>query len=51
MWCVTLLKNGIIYSDSKTKAEVLNQEFASVFTDDGDRKLPDKGNGTYPNHY
>ena len=43
-----LKKNGIIYSDSKTKAEVLNQQFASVFTDDGDRKLPDKGNSTYP---
>ena len=43
-----LKKNGIIYSDSKTKAVVLNQPFASFFTDDGDRKLPDKGNSTYP---
>ena len=32
--------NGIIYHDSKTKAELLNHQFMSVFTMDDDRLSP-----------
>ena len=34
-----LLKNGLLVSDSKVKAEILNAQFEAVFTQDGD--IPD----------
>ena len=33
--------NGIVYSDSKAKAEILNSQFVSVFNKDTDSRLPD----------
>ena len=42
----TLQKNNVLYSDDETKANLLNQYFASVFTKDDSLDLPslDLGN-------
>ena len=42
--------NGILYHDSKTKAELLNYQFKSVFTiDDDTDHLPTMSHPKYPN--
>ena len=42
--------NGILYHDSKTKAELLNDQFNSIFTmDDDTDHLPTMSNPKYPN--
>ena len=42
--------NGILYHDSKTKAELLNHQFKSVFTlDDDTDRLPIMSHPKYPN--
>ena len=42
--------NGILYHDSKTKAELLNHQFKSVFTmDDDTDHLPTMSHPKYPN--
>ena len=42
--------NGILYHDSKTKAELLNHQFKSVFTiDDDSDHLPTMSHPKYPN--
>ena len=42
--------NGILYHDSKTKAELLNHQFKSVFTmDDDTGHLPTMSHPKYPN--
>ena len=42
--------NGILYHDSKTKAELLNHQFMSVFTmDDDTDHLPTMSHPKYPN--
>ena len=42
--------NGILYHDSKTKAELLNHKFMSVFTmDDDTGHLPTMSHPKYPN--
>ena len=42
--------NGILYHDSKTKAELLNHQFRSVFTmDDDTDHLPTMSHPKYPN--
>ena len=41
--------DGLTYSDSKKKAEILNGQFSSVFTQEPqDLDLPDMGNSPYP---
>ena len=44
------LKNmdGFIHSDAKTKAEILNDQFQSVFTQEDTANVPDKGPSPYP---
>ena len=42
--------NGILYHDSKTKAELLSHQFKSVFTiDDDTDRLPTMSHPKYPN--
>ena len=42
--------NGILYHDSKTKAELLYHQFKSVFTmDDNTDNLPTMSHAKYPN--
>ena len=42
--------NGILHHDSKTKAELLNHQFKSVFTmDDDTDHLPTMSHPKYPN--
>ena len=42
--------NGILYHDSKTKAELLNHQLKSVFTmDDDTEHLPTMSHPKYPN--
>ena len=41
-------KNGVIYSDKKMKAEILNEQFSSVFNKEENDNLPDKGHSPYP---
>jgi len=36
-------KDGFIHSDAKTKAEILNDQFQSVFTQEDTANVPDKG--------
>ena len=43
MGVAPLKHEGIIYSDNKTKAEILNKQFSSVFTVEPDGDLPDLG--------
>ena len=43
--------NGILYNDSKAKAEHLNHQFKSVFTADDDTDhLPTMSHPKYPNN-
>ena len=44
----TLKHNGKIASDSKSKAEMLNHQFCSVFTEEDINNMPDKGPSPYP---
>ena len=43
-----LKKENISVSDSTTKANILNDQFASVFTSDTNDPIPDKGTSPYP---
>ena len=44
-----LLDNdGLIYSDSKKKADIVNNQFSSVFTQEPDDELPDLGVCQHP---
>ena len=43
-----LKRNGIAYSNSKTKAQILNQQFTSVFTSEDTDHLPNLGPSPYP---
>ena len=43
-----LKDNGIICSDSKLKAEILNKQFTSIFTKEDTSYLPDLGPSPYP---
>ena len=40
--------DGLIYSDSKKKADILNNQFSSVFTQEPDDELPDLGVSQHP---
>ncbi|KAK3090224.1 hypothetical protein FSP39_010191 [Pinctada imbricata] len=44
----TLKKEGITITDTKEKANILNEQFLSVFTHEPDDDIPDKGTSTYP---
>ena len=41
-------RDGILYSDSKMKAEILNEQFSSVFNKDEDDEMPDMGSSPHP---
>ena len=43
-----LLKNGMLQSDSVTKANILNDQFVSVFTSKESSSLPDLGPAIHP---
>ena len=43
-----LKKDGQIYSDSETQADILNGQFSSVFTTEPDNPLPRLGPSPYP---
>ncbi len=43
-----LKNNGILYSDNKNKADILNQQFASVFTQEDMSDMPDLGPSPHP---
>ena len=43
-----LLKDGILQCESSTKANMLNDQFASVFTHENTSELPDLGNSPHP---
>ena len=43
-----LKKNGLIYNDKKSKADILNDQFCSVFTDEDTANMPRIGNGSFP---
>ena len=40
--------DGLIYSDPKKKADILNNQFSSVFTQEPDDELPDIGTSQHP---
>ena len=40
--------NGLIYSDPQTKANILNHQFQSVFTEENTNSMPEKGPSPYP---
>jgi hypothetical protein len=42
-----LKRNGVAYSDNKTKAEILNDQFVSVFSKE-DETIPDLGHSNHP---
>ena len=42
-----LKKNGIVHSDSQTKADILNTQFSSVFTKGGKSNVPNLGTCKY----
>lgn len=42
-----LKQNGITHSNPKAKANILNQQFVSVFTEDDSSELPDMGPSPY----
>ncbi|MES9904902.1 MAG: reverse transcriptase family protein [Sedimenticola sp.] len=44
----SLRDNGILKSDTKTKANILNSQFKSVFTSEPDGALPNKGPSPFP---
>ena len=41
-------KDGFLKSDSTSKANILNEQFVSVFTKEDTSSLPDKGPSPYP---
>ena len=43
-----LMKDGILQSDGNTKAEILNDQFVSVFTNEDMTSLPDLGSSPHP---
>ena len=43
-----LRNNGILHSDTVTKANILNEQFQKAFTPVSDLPIPDKGPSTYP---
>ena len=43
-----LMKDGTLHGDSKTKAELLNSQFSSVFTTEDTTNFPDLGDSPYP---
>ena len=45
----SLRENGILRTDSKDKANILNNQFHSVFTEEGSATLPPLGKGQFPN--
>jgi hypothetical protein len=45
-----LKKDGILYTDTVEKTNILNQQFQSVFTDDPPHDIPDKGPSPHPNN-
>jgi hypothetical protein len=47
---VSRLKNkeGFIHSDTTSKAEILNEQFQSVYTKENTSTMPDKGQSKYP---
>jgi hypothetical protein len=44
----SLRENGILRTDSKDKANILNHQFHSVFTEEGSGTLPPLGTGQFP---
>ena len=44
----TLKGNGKVATDQKAKAEMLDNQFSSVFTKENTSNLPDKGRSTFP---
>ena len=44
----SLLSNGIIQMDGQVKANLLNDQFASVFTNEDPTNIPDLGPQLYP---
>ena len=43
-----LKKDGIMFTQNETKADILNQQFASVFSHEDTSALPDMGPSPYP---
>ena len=43
-----LKKDGKLVTDTEEKANILNQQFQSVFTDETDDNIPDKGTSPHP---
>ena len=43
-----LRKEGILYSDSNNKANILNDQFTSVFTQEDTQNIPDKAVSPFP---
>jgi hypothetical protein len=41
-------KEGFIHSDTTSKAEILNEQFQSVYTKENTSIMPDKGQSKYP---
>ena len=41
-------KGGFIHSDTTSKAEILNEQFQSVYTKENTSTMPDKGQSKYP---
>ena len=44
----TLRQNGQLHSDTKTKANILNEQFQKAFTPATDDPIPNKGQSQYP---
>jgi hypothetical protein len=44
----TLRQNGQSYSDTKTKANIINEQFQKTFTPATDDPIPNKGQSQYP---
>ena len=45
---VPLKEDGVLHFDPKRKAELLNKQFSSVFTTEGDSDIPDMGQSNTP---
>ena len=43
-----LKKDGIMFTQNEAKADILNQQFASVFSHEDTSALPDMGPSSYP---
>lgn len=41
-------KDGFQHSDTTSKAEILNEQFQSVYTKENTSTMPDKGQNKYP---